>query len=103
MPWSRENYFKFGPSQTNVLISADGRKGDLLECIEVIPARTNCGVVRIRDGATGTLTTVFAGGGTVALKSRAPFKIRLGIRSRVGGWRITTGAQLQVFVSGSFT
>lgn len=91
-------------SQNAVLLGATGAVGDMLQNILVVPATTSPGAITITDG-NGSAITIFAGGAT-SLSSLASFRIPLGIRAKVvttPGWRITTGANLSVIVSGRFT
>lgn len=75
-----------------------GAAGDILERIVIIPLAVSAGNVSIVDG-NGTAMQVFATGTLVDLK---PHVIKLGLRSIIGAWSVTTGASVQVLASGRF-
>lgn len=76
-----------------------GHIGDILEKLVIIPATTSAGNVSIQDGG-GTAISVFVTG---TLSNLAPIQVPLGIRSKVGGWTVTTGASVSVIAVGRFT
>jgi hypothetical protein len=67
----------------------------------ITPATTSPGNVLIEDG-TETARTIFTGGAS-SVDTLTPMVVELGIRSRDGGWEITTGANVSVIAIGSFT
>jgi hypothetical protein len=77
-----------------------GAIGDRIKRIVVVPI-TNAGVgnVAIKDGS-GAAQTIFFG---AVLTDSRPHLIDLGVKSTLGGWKITTGALLTVWVIGRFT
>lgn len=94
-------YETVAASQTATVIgSASAKAGDYLEGILVVPATTSPGNVLLLDNATSI--TVFAGGAS-SVADLKPFFIPLGLRSVEGAWKITTGANVSVIVSGDFT
>lgn len=95
-------YETVAASQTNQLIGGAGAVGDYLAGVLVVPATAAAGAVSIKDGA-GTAITIFAGGGTTALPTLAPFMVPLGIFSVSGAWQITTGTNVSAIAIGKFT
>lgn len=95
-------YEAVAPSASDTQIGGAGAVGDLLVGILVTPLSTSPGAVAIKDGGTGT--TVFAGGAS-SLSNLAPFFISFGagIKSLASGWKVTTGANVQVIAVGNFT
>lgn len=89
-------------SATAQVIGTTGAVGDYLSHLLIIPATAAAGAVSLKDGA-GTAISVFAGGGTTALPTLAPFAIPLGVYSALGGWSVTTGANVSVLAVGNFT
>jgi hypothetical protein len=75
-----------------------GGAGDVIERLVIVPATTAAGNVSIKDGTTGAIS-VFATGTLSDLK---PHVIYLGMRSTVGAWKVTTGANVSVIAIGRF-
>lgn len=98
------DYETVAAGQTAQVLGGDSsaKVGDHLESVTIIPAAANCGVVQIKDGS-GTAITIFAGGGTTALQDLRPQTVKLGIKSRVGAWQLTTGANVSAIVAGYFS
>jgi stage V sporulation protein SpoVS len=94
-------YETVAASQTNQTIGATGASGDYLAGVLVIPATTSPGNIQIKDGSN-TAITVFTGGAS-SVSNLVPFFIPLGIRSAVGAWQITTGANVSAIGVGDFT
>lgn len=88
-------------SQTATVLGATGAIGDYLSHVTVFPGTAGCGVVTVLDAAATVGT--FAGGGTTALPSLAPFTIMVGAFCTGAGWKITTGANVTVTAVGKFT
>lgn len=95
------DYRTVAASQTAQVLGSVGQGGDYISHITVIPATTAAGVVTLIDGSTSI--SVYAGGGTTALTTLIPFTIALGMRSRTGPWKITTGANVSCIAIGDFT
>lgn len=91
-------------SQTAALFGATGASGDYLDGVLIVPATAAAGAVTIQDAA-GTAITIFAGGGTTALPTLAPFYVPIGAVSSggAGGWKVTTGTNVSVIGVGNFT
>lgn len=95
-------YETVAASQTDQPMGATGAIGDFLARILVVPSSTSPGAVQIKDGA-GSAITVFAGG-VASITSLVPFSIPLNLYSlSAGGWKITSGANETLLVSGNFT
>jgi hypothetical protein len=97
MEW-QFNYKAIAASQTASALGAPGGLGDWIESIIIIPATTSPGAVSIADGG-GSAITLFAGGAT-SVQGLAPFQVLVEARSRVGGWTVTTGANVSVVATG---
>lgn len=97
-------YTAVAASQTAALFGATGASGDYLDGVLIIPATAAAGAVTITDGS-GSAITIFAGGGTTALPTLAPFFVPIGAISKngAGGWKVTTGANVSVIGVGNFT
>lgn len=97
-------YTAVAASQTATLFGATGASGDYLDGVLIIPATAAAGVVTITDGS-GSAITIFAGGGTTALPTLAPFYVPIGAISKggAGGWKVTTGTNVSVIGVGNFT
>lgn len=92
-------YETVAAGQTDQVLGAAGAAGDVLAGILIVPATTSPGAVSIKDGA-GSAITVFVGG---SVPSAIPFFIPLGIVSGSGAWKVTTGTNVSVIATGSFT
>lgn len=94
-------YQTVAASQTAAVIkNASGENGDYIAGITVIPATTSPGNVILLDGATSI--TVFAGGAS-SVSNLVPFFIQLGMTSKNGPWKLTTGANVSCIAVGKFT
>jgi hypothetical protein len=92
-------YETVAASQTAQVLGVGGSYGDYITGILVIPATTSPGAVALLDGATSI--NVFAGGAT-SVSSLVPFPIPLGMVSKNGPWKITTGANVSCIAVGNF-
>lgn len=89
-------------SQTDAVLQiGTGAKGDVLASLVIVPATTSPVAVSIKDGA-GSAITVFAGGAS-SVADLKPFNVILGIVSRSGAWKVTTGANVSVIARGRFS
>lgn len=90
-------------SATATQLGSTGATGDVLDGVLVIPATNACGAVSVLWDGTNT-RTIFAGGGTTALPTLAPFYVPLGFLSgNAGGFKMTTGTNVSVICVGNFT
>lgn len=87
-------------SSTAAILGTTGAVGDLLNGVLVVPATTSPGAIAVLDNATSI--TVFAGGAS-SVSNLAPFFVPIGARSVSGAWKVTTGANVSVVATGSFT
>jgi hypothetical protein len=83
-------------SQTAGILGATGSVGDYLSHLVIIPATAAPGTVALLDGAT-TLFTI------TPPASTQPFTVAVGATSKVGAWKLTTGANVSVMSVGDFT
>jgi len=94
-------YETVAASQTDQVLGPTGATGDYLGTVWIVPATTSPGAVSIKDGS-GSAITVFTGGAT-SVSNLVPFPVSLGIKSTGGAWKCTTGANVSVLATGSFT
>jgi hypothetical protein len=92
------DYDTVGASKNEEPIGPNGAKGDVIERLIIVPATTGAGNVSIKDGS-GAAISVFATGTLADLK---PHVIYLGMRSTVGAWKVSTGANVSVIAIGRF-
>lgn len=90
------DYKLVAASKTAEIVS---KKGDVIEKLVIIPATTAAGTVQLKDGSADAFNIFVSG----TLSDLAPITIHLGIRSRVGNWQVTTGANVSVLVCGRLT
>lgn len=93
-------YETVAASQTAQVLGATGATGDVIDGILVIPATTTPGVITLLDGVT-SIPLFVGGAGSVTFLS--PFFIPLGLVSKTGAWKITTGANVSCIAMGKFT
>lgn len=82
-----------------------GAIGDVIKSITYTPGTVAAGVITLIDGSGGGAVSIpiFVGGGTTALIDLRPITIPLNLASVVGGWHITTGANITAVATGTFT
>lgn len=98
------DYEAVAAGQTAQVLGPVGKAGDIIERLIVKPATESPGAVTIIDGTGGSaVSTVVYTGGATSIDDLKPLVIELGIRSRVGAWQITTGADVSVLAIGRFT
>ena len=95
------DYETVAASQSDQALGATGATGDYLAGVLIVPATTSPGAVSIKDGA-GSAITIFAGGAS-SVASLQPVFVPFGIKSSAGAWQVTTGTNVSVVASGSFT
>lgn len=89
-------------SQTTQALGPNGKKGDILQRLIIVPETTAAGTVSIRDGSSAAAaynSTVLVSGTLSDLK---PYVVELGARSISGSWSVTTGANVHVIAVGRF-
>lgn len=101
MGGAETDYETIAASQTDQVLGASGATGDILTALSFFPATTSPGAVSIKDGA-GSAITVFTGG-TDSVSNLVPFAVVLRAKSTAGAWSVTTGANVSVIATGSFT
>lgn len=92
------DYRTVAASQTDQALGSAGTVGDILDKLIIVPATTGAGTVSIKDGG-GSGINVFVTGTLADLKT---IVIPLGVRSQVGTWKVTTGANVSVIAVGRF-
>ncbi len=97
---ARTDYELVIASQTTQAIGPVGRLGDVIQRVVIIPTSTSPGAVALKDGA-GTAFNIFDGGAS-SLTELKPTVVELGLRSMVGAWQVTTGANVRALVIGRF-
>lgn len=93
-------YEAVAAGQTDQVLGATGAIGDYLAAILIQPGTTSPGAVVVKDGVTTIWT--FPGGAS-SVGALYPFPVPFGIKSVNGAWTVTTGADVTVLASGSFT
>jgi hypothetical protein len=91
-------YETVAASQTAQVLGGVGAKGDLLSRLVVHVATASTATVSITDGTTEIALFTANGGGGIRTES-----IELGIRAKVGPWKVTTGAGCSVIAIGQFS
>ncbi len=95
------DYETVAASQTDQVLGTAGAVGDLLQKMLVTPATTSPGAISIKDGG-GSSITIFAGGAS-SVSNLQPFTIELELVSAAGAWKVTTGTNVSLVATGSFT
>lgn len=83
------------------VLGGAGAAGDLLVGLLIVPTTTSPGAVSIKDGSLASFT-VFPGGAN-SVSNLVPFSVVIEAKSVDGPWQITTGANVSVFATGSFS
>lgn len=96
----RTDYETVAASQTDQVCGPVGGQGDVLEALVIIPGTTSPGAVLLEDGSE-TAFTVFTGGAS-SVADLTPITLKLGMRSRSGGWEVTTGSNVTAVCIGRF-
>jgi len=97
-------YQAVAASQAAKLLGTNGKQGDYLHAILLIPATTSPGAVQITDG-NGTAITIFTGGAT-SVADLKPIWVPINAKCTAGttpGWYLTTGANISAIAFGDFT
>lgn len=89
-------YETVAASQTAQVLGVTGAKGDYLDRIIVSVATSATGTCSINDGG-GTEIPLTAANTPIGV-----YVIKLGLRSQVGTWRVTTGAGATAIGIGEF-
>lgn len=89
-------------SQTTQSLGPNGKKGDILQRLIIVPETTAAGTVSIRDGTGGGAAFNSNVLVTGTLSDLSPKVIDLGARSVSGSWSVTTGANVHVIAVGRF-
>ncbi len=76
-----------------------GAVGDILRRLIIIPEDGTPGAVILQDGGDPAFT-IFGSGSVGEL---SPFVVDMNMRSRVGGWAVSTTADVTVIAVGTFT
>ncbi len=97
-PTANTDYELIAASQTAQVLGPVGGVGDVLEQCLIVPETTGAGTVAIKDGS-GTAINIFVAG---TLADLSPLVVKIGARSAVGAWQITTGANVHVVCTGRF-
>ena len=91
------DYEAVAASQTAQVLGAVGKIGDILEVL----------VVSVATAATGTCTINDGGGAEIIITAAntpiGVYSVRIGARSKVGSWQVTTGAGATALGIGRFT
>lgn len=82
-------------------LGGSGAVGDYISHVVLIPSGLSPGPVTLTDG-DGTPMTIFAGG-SESLSNYISFAIALGMNSRNGAWKLTTGGSITAICVGKFS
>ena len=93
-------YETVAASQTAQVLGGTGATGDYLAGLLCIPATTSPGVVTLLDNATSIPLFV---GGAASITTLHPFYIPINAYSISGAWKVTTGANISVVATGTFS
>lgn len=110
MTFNPTDYEFVAASQTNQVLgprSLTTKKGDVIVRILIIPLTNSPGAVSVKDGS-GAAMQIYAGGvgGVTANLELRPIPIdfgKEGMRSAIGSWQVTTGANVTALAIGRFT
>lgn len=95
----RTDYEWVAASASNQALGpGDGRAGDVLEKLVIVPDTTAAGTVWLHDGS-GLSQKVFVTG---TLADLSPITVEIGARSVSGDWTVTTGTNVHVLGVGRF-
>lgn len=86
-------------SQTDQALGATGKAGDILERLIIVPETTGAGTVAIQDGDATAINVLVTG----TLSNLTPIVIEFNMKSTVGAWSVTTGANVHVIAVGQFS
>lgn len=93
-------YYRTVAAGQTAQVLGTGAAGDYIQGLLCTPATTSPGGVTLIDGSTSIV--VFPGGAS-SVADLKPFFIPLGLMSANGPWKVTTGANISVVASGTFT
>lgn len=94
------DYQAVAASATNTPLGANGAVGDFLGTLFIIPGTTTPGAVTLKDGSSTVLA--FAGGAS-SVPNLIPIPLVINAVSKNGAWNVTTGSNVTVLATGSFT
>ncbi len=94
----RTDYELVSAGASDQALGPVGGAGDILERLIIVPETTGAGTVSIKDG-TGSAMNVFVAG---TLSDLHPIVLPLGMRSKIGAWKVTTGSNVHVISIGRF-
>ena len=97
-------YKTVAAGQTAAVLANNGKTGDVIEKLIIVPATTSPGAVTLTDG-DGSAFTVFPGGAS-SVEDLKPITVILGAVCRnatTPGWKATTGADVSIIAVGKFS
>lgn len=97
MGYYPDHYEAVGASATDQVLGNAGAKGDILDCLICSVATAATGTVLIGDGVAAA-TPILAANTPIGV-----YVVFLRMKSKVGNWRVTTGAGATVIGVGTFT
>ena len=83
----------------NVALGGNGTIGDVLDNVVITPATAAAGNVSVMDG--NTTIPIYVPGGNLTVIT--PVTVQIGAKSKTGGWRLVTGANVTAIATGRFT
>ncbi|MDD5199256.1 MAG: hypothetical protein PHC88_05580 [Terrimicrobiaceae bacterium] len=97
MPAFATDYETVAASQTDQVMGPTGAAGDILAQLIVTVATVATSTCSIKDGSGSAIPI------TAADTAIGVYTVRLDARSRVGAWKVTTGAGVSAIATGRFT
>ena len=98
MSYLPEHYETVAASQTAQVLGNAGAVGDFLDTLTIVVATAATAAVSILDNTTSISVFPNSPGGGIGT-----YVIPIKLRSKLGPWKVTTGAGVSVIASGSFT
>jgi hypothetical protein len=92
------DYETVAAGQTAQALGVAGAVGNDLDRLIIVPATAAPGEVTLLDGATSI--PVYVGGASQPL---LPIVVDVNAKSKVGAWKVTTGANVSVIAIGRFS
>lgn len=91
------NYELVAAGSADQVLGTNGRAGDWLEALICTVATSASSAVDLDDGTTAGAIPILAANTPIGV-----YVVKLQLRSRVGGWRVTTAAGVSVIATGDF-
>jgi hypothetical protein len=97
MSYEPGNYELVAANAADQVMGTNGKAGDWLEALICTVATSATSTVDLDDGTAAGAIPILAANTPIGV-----YVIKLQMRSRIGGWRVTTGAGVSVIATGDF-